>query len=35
MNRSAIAFGRGARTGMRMMWMSAPANIASKASAGE
>ena len=31
MKRSAIAFARGARTGVRMMRMSAPANTASKA----
>ena len=30
MKRSAIAFARGARTGVRMMRMSAPANTASK-----
>ena len=31
MKRSAMAFARGARTGVRMMRMSAPANTASKA----
>jgi hypothetical protein len=31
MNRSAIAFARGARTGVRMMRMSAPAKTAWKA----
>jgi hypothetical protein len=31
MNRSAIAFARGARTGVKMMRMLAPANTASKA----
>jgi hypothetical protein len=31
MSRSAIAFARGARTGVRMIRMSAPAKTASKA----
>ena len=31
MKRSAIAFARGARIGVRMMWMSAPAKTASNA----
>ena len=33
MKRSAIAFARGARTAMRMMRMSTPANTASNAAA--
>jgi hypothetical protein len=30
MNRSAIAFARGARIGVRMIWMSSAVNTASK-----